>query len=145
MSKTLLHRLFGFGKVPKDALAALEAEGIVLLDEGIRGSITFKNFRAPGRRYHRRRNRFTGSLVMTGTRFVAFIHSKPIINVPLADPHLKELHCSLDATDTLRVAFEAAAFHEKWSGSVECRFATAQAREFLERLEQAGCSQADRR
>ncbi|GMR22244.1 MAG: hypothetical protein BMS9Abin37_0579 [Acidobacteriota bacterium] len=35
MSKTLLHRLFGFGGVPKAMKPILEQEGIVLLDEGI--------------------------------------------------------------------------------------------------------------
>ncbi len=132
--KSLLHRLFGFGKIPRDVLPSLETEGIVLLDEGVRGSVTFKNFRAPGKRYYRRRNWFTGSLVLTGKRFAAFIHSKPIINVPLGDARIKDLHCSLRDEDTLSVAFDAAAFHDGWSGSIECRFSTAHAREFLDRL-----------
>ena len=135
--KTLLHRLFGFGKIPKALMPTLEDEGIVLLDEGVRGSVTFKNFRAPGKRYYRRRTWFTGSLVITGKRFAAFIHSKPIINVPLADPRIEELHCSLEDGGTLRVAFEAGAFHEGWSGSIECRFATAEAGEFSSRLERS--------
>jgi hypothetical protein len=51
MKKTLLHRIFGWGRIPKRYAPTLHNEGIILLDEGIGGSITFKKFRAPGR-YH---------------------------------------------------------------------------------------------
>ena len=51
MRKSLLYTLFRLGRVPKQALPVLEAEGIVLLDEGLRGSVTLRKYRAPGR-YH---------------------------------------------------------------------------------------------
>lgn len=51
MSKTLLYRLFGLGGIPQDAVDQIEKEGVVLQDEGIRGSVTFKRFRAPGKYY----------------------------------------------------------------------------------------------
>jgi hypothetical protein len=136
MGKTLLHRLFGLGRIPKPMSHILEQEGIILLDEGIGGSVTFRNFRAPWRRYGYRRNWFTGSIVLTGKRFAAFQYSKPIINVPLEDKWLEELRCSLKDETTLCVQFDAAAFHERWSGSIECRFSTRYAPLFLERLEQ---------
>lgn len=44
----------------------LAAEGIVLEDEGVSGSVTFRDFRAPGRRYSLRKSWFLGSLVVTG-------------------------------------------------------------------------------
>jgi len=135
MSKTLLHWLFGFGGVPKAMKPILEQEGIVLLDEGIGGSITFRNFRAPGKRYSYRQNWFTGSLVVTELRFAGFAFGRPVINVPLEGPHLKKLECSLEKEHTiLRVAFDSSDFHEDWSGEIVCRFRTPKARQFLERL-----------
>lgn len=139
MSKTLLYRIFGVGKIPKGMLPALEQEGIVLLDEGISGSLTFRNFRAPRRRYLRKWNWFTGSIVLTGKRFAAFTFYQffnRIINVPLNDERLKQLHCSLKDEATLRVLFDSSEFHEGWSGSIECRFSTPQARLFLERIKE---------
>ena len=62
---TLLHRLFGAGRVPEDRLAAFQAEGIVLFDEGIGGALTLRNFRAPGRYSGWRRSWFMGSVVLT--------------------------------------------------------------------------------
>lgn len=136
MSKTLLHRLFGFGAVPKAMKPILEQEGIVLLDEGIGGSITFRNFRAPGKRYSYRKNWFTGSLVITELRFAGFAFSRPVINVPLEGLHLSKLDCSLEKEHAiLRVAFDSSDFHEDWSGAIECRFRTPKARQFLERIE----------
>ncbi len=40
MSKTLLHRLFRVGGIPRDARDRIRREGIVLQDEGIGGSVT---------------------------------------------------------------------------------------------------------
>ncbi|MGK7874456.1 MAG: hypothetical protein AB4426_14460 [Xenococcaceae cyanobacterium] len=136
MGKTLLHRIFGLGKIPKQMLPILEQEGIVLLDEGIGGSITFRNFRAPWKRYGLRRNYFTGSIVLTQKRFAAFQWATPIINVPLENKWLNELHCSLKDEVTLCVLFDPSVFNEDWSGSIEVRFSTPQARKFLELLKE---------
>lgn len=135
MSKTFLYRLFGFGGFPKVMRPILESEGIVLEDEGVGGSITFRRFRAPGKRYGYRKNWFTGSLVITEIRFAGFAFSKPVINVPLDAPHLGKLDCALERDDSvLRAAFDASEFHDEWSGDIEVRFRTPQAPLFLERL-----------
>lgn len=135
MSKTLLYRWFGFGRLPKPMMPILEQEGIRLLDEGVGGSITFRNFRAPGKRYGYRKNWFTGSLVVTKLRCAGFAFRRPVINVPLEGPYLDKLDCSLEKEGAvLRVAFDSSDFHEDWSGMIECRFRTPKARHFLERL-----------
>lgn len=134
MSKTLLYRIFGLGKVPASILPTIKQEGIVLLDEGIGGSVTFRKFRAPGRRYDRKCTLFSGSLVITEKRFWGFSFSRPVISVPMDDPKLKELHCSIKGENTLCVLFDVSIFHEGWSGTCECRFKTPKARLFLERI-----------
>lgn len=135
MGKSLLYRLFGLGSIPKRRLPELQREGIVLVDEGLGGSITFRNFKAPGKRYSWRRNWFVGSLVLTGRRFVAFAFSKPIVDVPIGEDRVDGLWCRLEGEkDLLVVQFDASAFNERWSGSVECRFSTSQAYRFFERL-----------
>ena len=135
MGRNLLYRLFGLGKLPRRLSPELEGEGIVLLDEGIGGSVTFRRFRAPGRRYSWRRNWFTGSIVITGRRFAAYAFSKPIIDVLLVDDRFRQLHCSVEDEAVLRVQFDSSVFHEGWSGSIECRFSTSHARLFWEQLE----------
>ena len=136
MSTTLLYRWFGFGGLPTAMKPILEQEGIVLLDEGIGGSMTFRNFRAPGKRYSYRKNWFTGSLIVTELRFAGFAFSRPVINVPIEGPYLDKLDCSLEKGHAvLRVAFDSSDFHDDWSGTIECRFRTPKARQFLKRIE----------
>jgi hypothetical protein len=136
MAQTLLYRLFGLGKIPKSVLPALAQEGIVLRDEGVGGSVTFKNFRAPGKRYMWRRNWFTGSLVLTRTRFAAFTFSSPIVNVPLRHEKFRELRCSLEKATTLCIVFDPSAFNDDWSGEIECRYSSSQAGLFLDQLKE---------
>jgi hypothetical protein len=140
MGKTLLHRLFGLGKIPGRISPGLEQEGIVLLEEGIGGSVIFRNFRAPGKRYSWRRSWFTGSLVLTRKRLAAFAFSKPLIDVPLGDDRIGELRCSLEGEAILCVRFDPSAFYEGWSGQVECRFSTPRARSFLEQIQERAAS-----
>ncbi|MCG6879363.1 MAG: hypothetical protein LJE96_09490 [Deltaproteobacteria bacterium] len=134
MRKSILYTLFRMGRLPKDMAQILEGEGIVLLDEGIPGSITLRNFRAPGRIHGYKKTLFAGSLVVTELRFAAFAFSRPMVNVPLGDPKLNLLDITIDRRKALMVKFDAHRFHEEWKGTVELRFASSVAHMFVERL-----------
>lgn len=122
------------GRLPKGIAKILQGEGIVLLDEGIPGSVTLRKFRAPGRIHAYKKTLFAGSLVVTELRFAAFAFSRPVVNVPLDDPRLNLLDITVDHRNRLIVKFDAHSFHEKWKGTVECRFACSVAHMFVERL-----------
>ena len=134
MEKTLFYRIFGWGRVPKRYSSTLKSEGIILLDEGIGGSITFKNFRAPWRYHSWKRNWFTGCLVLTPKTFAAFSIFKPLIYIPLDWENLSKLECTRVGSEKLLIVYDASVFNEKWSGTVECRFNTSKAQKFLDRL-----------
>jgi hypothetical protein len=134
MGKTLLYRLFGIGKIPAQQNTAIQAEGIVLFDEGISGSVTFIDFRAPGKRASWRRQWFTGSIALTQTRLIAFHYSGKAIDVPLTDERLRQMKFALEGESTLMIAFDPALFHKDWSGTIEYRYKTQEARAFLERI-----------
>ena len=136
MHKTILYRIFKLGRVPKRHLPTIEQEGIVLMDEGIRGSAILRNFRAPGKRYSLKRTWFSGSIVMTRKHFLAFSFYRSIIGVPWTDQRLAALNCSINDGDILCVRFDAAVFHNDWSGSVEYRFKTPKAQVFLNYIRQ---------
>jgi len=135
MGKSILHSLFGLGKLLKAMVPILRGEGIVLQDEGVTGSVTLRKFRAPGRIHSYKRSGFVGSIVVTESRFAAFSLSRPIINVPLEREKLKLLELSVPRDGLLLVKFEAGDFHDGWKGTVECRFSTHLARMFLERTQ----------
>ena len=135
MGKSLLYKLFGFGKLPKKMVPILEREGIILQDEGIKGTVILRKFRAPGRYHSYKRSGFAGSIVVTKLRFAAFTFAKPIINVPIDNWRLKELDISIPKQDHLFIKFDAERFHTNWSGTVECRFQTPLASSLAEFLE----------
>jgi hypothetical protein len=137
MSKTLLYRLFGVGKMPWQWRSTIELEGIVLFDEGIGGSITYRDFSAPGRRSSWRKVAFSGSIALTKTRLLALQYANPAIDVPLDDPRLKQIQFSVEGEGKLLVAFNANLFHNDWSGTIEYRFRTELVRELLKGLGKA--------
>jgi len=134
MAKTLLYRLFGIGKIPAQLSAELKSENVILLDEGIPGSVPYLHFRAPGSRSSWRRQWFTGAIALTQTRLVALQYANLGINVPVTDERIRQMRFSKEADDTLLVAFDPALFHNDWSGTIEYRFRTSQAQAFLEKL-----------
>jgi hypothetical protein len=139
MTKTLLYRLFGVGKLPEPLAGQLKGEGIRLLDEGIKGSVTFLDFRSPQRYSNWKRQWYTASIALTNLRLVALRNSQTIINVPLADERIRSMQFSLEKSDALLVAFDASLFHNDWSGKIEYRFRTEQAQLFIDKLrEQTG-------
>ena len=134
MSKTLLYRLFGAGKIPEQLAAQLKGEGLLMSDEGIKGTVTYLDFRAPGQYSNWRRQWYTASLALTEVRLLGRRHSQTIIDVPLADERIRRMQFSVEEGETLLVAFDAALFHADWSGKIEYRFRTPQAQLFLDKL-----------
>ena len=134
MSKTFLYRFFGLGKLPASVLAPLEKEGIVLYDEGIRATITYLNFRSPGRYSNWKRQWFSSAIILTNERLLALRLRSEIINVALSDERLRQMQISLEELETLLVAYDASLFQADASGTVEYRFRTPQAQAFLDKL-----------
>lgn len=134
MKKTLLYRLFGFGKLPAQYLPAIQGEGLILSDEGIKGSVTFLNFRSPQRYANWKRQWFSASIALTNTRLLGFQFSNPIIDVPFTDVRFRQMNFLLEDETTLLVAFDASLFHNDWSGTIEYRFKTPLAKDFLDKL-----------
>src|SRR5438552_9871928 len=134
MAHTLLYRLFGVGRIPRPWRTTIESEGLVLLDEGIAGSVTYRDFRAPGKRFSWRRQAVSASIAITKVRLVALQYSNPAINVPFSDDRIRRLRVSVEGDETLLVVFDPSLFHNDWSGTMEYRFHTSQARALRETL-----------
>lgn len=135
MNKSLLYRLFGLGKIPAKYRIDLITEGIIILDEGVKGSVTYKNFRSPTRYANWKRQWYPASIALTRFHLHAFAYSSPIIDVSLTDGRFRQIQFSLEDENTLLAAFDASLFHNDWSGNLEYRFKTPLAKAFLENLQ----------
>jgi len=130
-----LPRLLGIGRVRPVVRETLEDEGFLVLDEGIRISVYYRSYRAPGRRIYRRKQWTRGAIVVTERRLIAFAPIRKILNVRLDDPRLARLAFSLERPDVLTITVDPSVFHDDRSGEVVYSFHTDHAREILSIVE----------
>ena len=100
--------LLGSGTLKPELRAALEAEGLVRLAEGLTGSVRYTRFRAPGR-YHD--GKITGVRVGLGIsheRLVVYSHSgrAKLVDTRFADPRASMLDVALDRDDRLAIGVD---------------------------------------
>jgi len=131
LTKTFVHRLLGLGRLPRAVKTALEAEGIRILEEGIRVSVTYRNFRAPRKRFTWRRRVSSGAIAVSRERLVAYGSRIRLMNVVLDDPHSRKLEIGVECADCLCIAFDPSDFNPNQSGRIECRFFTPQAENLM--------------
>lgn len=126
--KTLLYKLFGFGKIREPFLSELQNECLLAMDEGIKSTITYKNFRALGRYSNWKRRWMTGAIALTKKRLVLQQYSQPVINLKLTDERFQQIKTSLETEDTLLFEFEPHLFLENSTGQIEWRCRTRHAK-----------------
>jgi hypothetical protein len=129
--------LLGNGTLKPELRAALESEGVVLIEEGLPGSIRYANFKAPGKRY---RGKITGQcfgLGISKQRLAVYCRSGRVklIDQPFTEPRLSALDVSLEGEDrfALRIDFDRAAV-PKVSGQMTIHARTPNAARVVEEL-----------
>ena len=132
--KSLLFKLLRVGAIPKKLRPVLDAEQIVVADEGMRGWLLCRNVRGPGKRYIHRAEGFSGCLVVTKKRIICFTYRKLQINIAVEDPKIAEIFVDLPEKDILSISFESSAFKDRWKGIMQFRFRTEKAQEFQDVL-----------
>ncbi len=137
MLRSLLLRI-GIGGLPATTRSAIEPEGIDILQEGLWGSITYRNYRAPGRYSSWRRTGIIGALALTSRRVVAYGFAQRLLDIPYDHPTFAAVTFALEGQGHLCATFEASTFHVDRSGTIELRFRTPQAARIVELLRQRG-------
>jgi hypothetical protein len=117
--------LAGCGRFPEAFYAALLSEGVSLLEEDVRVTITYRGFRSPRRRSTWRRISTVGAIAVTEQRVVVWGARGKQIDVPFEDPRFKALHIGVEQPDHVLIAFDASAFDRSASGRVELRLRSA--------------------
>jgi hypothetical protein len=112
--------------LPGDLRSQLLAENVLVMDDAALATVTYRHYRAPGRRYGYRKLRMRVALVLTEHRLLVRGRGGPVVSVGWNEARAGGLTCSLDG-DSLVVAFDAAALSADRSGQVEARIETSQA------------------
>ncbi len=133
--KSLLYKLFGIGRIRQELLADLKSERIIAADEGLKSSITYKDFRAPGRYSNWKRRWITGAIILTEKRLILQQYSQPVINLELSDERLQKIKVSLETENAMLFEFEPQLFLENSSGKIEWRCRTPLAKVIYDYLQ----------
>ena len=142
MIRTILHRLFRLGAIPRKMLPVLQQEGIEVADEGMGGWFLTRRVKGPGKRYRHRAEGFSGCLVITRKRVFCTTFWKRQMNIGADDPRMAELVCDAPDARTLSLSFESSVFRPGWEGVIEFRFKTDKALQFCDALRSIGARQA---
>jgi hypothetical protein len=129
-----LRLLLGSGRLPEQLRAELAAGDIVLLEEGLTGSVTYRGYRAPGERSSWRKEAAAGAIALTGDRLVVWAGRFRHIDVPLAHPVRATIEVRADRPDRVCFAYDAGATNPDRSGRVEVRLRTPRAEHIVRLL-----------
>jgi hypothetical protein len=133
----LARLLLGNGTLKPTLRAALESEGLVLMEEGLRASVRYKRFRAPGRRHHGKVTPERIGLAVSEERFVVYCRSGSVelIDTPFSNPRLSMLDVSLQGDDTvaIRIDYDRADVPNV-SGEITIRARTPNAANIVDQL-----------
>ena len=136
--KFLARLLLGNGRFRPELRAALESEGLVVLEEGVSGSVRYRHFKAPGRRSHGKVSPERIALAVSEQRLVVYCRSgrAELIDTPFSDPRLRALDASLHDDDTvsLRIDYDRVDVPDV-SGQIEIRAKTPAAPNVVEQLQ----------
>ena len=136
----LLSLLLGGGELKPKLKAELEAEGLVLVEEKLKGSIRYTHFKAPGKRFHGKIVPLRLAIGISERRLVIYggWASSEIVDSSFDSPRFRAVEIELEGPDAivLRVDYSRmdAAEAAGVSGEITIRMRTANAASIVEQI-----------
>ena len=95
--------LLGNGTLKPKLKEELESEGLVLMEEGLPGSVRYKKFKAPGRRFHGKVTGERMGLAISEERVVVYCRSgrTKLIDSAYSNPRFNMVDVSLEGDDSV--------------------------------------------
>jgi hypothetical protein len=118
------------GRLPDDLRSQLAAEGILVIEEGVPATISYRHYRAPGRRGNWRGN-YLLALAMTERRLLVYGGTpdrrppSAFVNVSWEQARAGGLR-ALPGDGSLQLRFEFSALYPDRAGQAEVRLRTGQ-------------------
>jgi hypothetical protein len=127
----------GNGTLSPAVRAKLESEGLVLVEEGLPGSVRYRHFKAPGRRFHGKVTAVRVGLGISEERIAIYCRSgrSKLVDTLFSEPRLSAVEFALEGTDevSIRIDFDRGVV-PKVSGQMEIRFSSPNALSIVEEL-----------
>ncbi|HEX2129057.1 MAG TPA: hypothetical protein VHF58_07560 [Solirubrobacterales bacterium] len=127
----------GNGAMKPRIRAELESEGLVLVEEGLQGSIRYDRFKAPGKRFYGKVAGERFAIGLSEERFVVYCRSGSVelMDSPYTSARLAALDVSVEDGDRLLLRVDYDRMGEpNVSGTITVRAHTPRAGEIAEEL-----------
>ncbi|MGV1050222.1 MAG: hypothetical protein ACOYD4_17040 [Solirubrobacterales bacterium] len=134
--------LFGSGRLPKMVRDQVGGEDVLLLEEGLGGSITHRHYRAPGKRARLKQVGIAGAVCVTDRRLLAWGARGKLVDVPRDDQRFAAIEVEAEEPDRVLFAWEASLFHDNRSGRVEVRLHPVRADQLVALVRRRGLASA---
>jgi hypothetical protein len=129
--------LLGSGKLKPEMHAALESEGLVLIEEELSGSVRYTHFKAPGKRFHGKVTPERVGIGISRERVVVYCKGgrAKLIDSPFSSPNFDWVDVGLHGEDkvSFRIDYDRADV-ENVAGQVEIRVKTPSAERIVGEL-----------
>lgn len=116
----LLSVFLGGGKMKPEVRAELEAEGLVLVEERVRGSLYYTHFKAPGKRFHGKVVPMRLAIGLSERRLVIYggVGAPELVDSPFDSPRLQAVDVLLDGDDTAVIHIDYSRMEEAAANGV---------------------------
>lgn len=121
MANPIAGLLFGRGGLSEAVRAELESEGIIHREDGLRGSVSYRHYRAPGMRSNWSKEAIRASFVVTRRRVGVYVRGRPFVNVAFDDPRFSRLDLRVDGASLTIDLDDASVFNDRASGQITTR------------------------
>ncbi|NUT36895.1 MAG: hypothetical protein HOV79_27890 [Hamadaea sp.] len=131
-----------WGRLPRTVRDEIAADEVIVLAEGMFGSVTYRHVRAPRLYTSWGKNAVFGAVLVTHTRVVVSTgHGADIengrfkhIDIPADHPIRAQLEVSVERPGRLLIAYDPAIARSDMSGRIEIRFHTSDAQRIADAL-----------
>lgn len=120
---------FRLSDLPSKARGILEQEGLLFLAEGVRITVHYKRYKAPGRSFRNKRETSWGSLAISPERIVGYALRRRVIHLPFNGNLSKQAVFSLFEGKVLVIDVDPSIADPRREGSVQIRYHTHRAAE----------------
>ena len=138
-------RSSGSGLLPQQIRTDLAAHDVLFLEEGLKGSINYRDYHAPGQHIAPGKQSVRAALAITADRLViALSPTYKELDVPRSGPWLSVISANAERANVVCISWQVGAFHRDRSGIEEVRLHTSHARRIADILAPPAAETADR-
>jgi hypothetical protein len=122
------------GQLPDELRAELAAGKLLMLEEGLRGSVTYRNYRAPGEYTKWSKSSAQGAIAVTSGRLVVWAGRFKHIDTPHQHPVRRGIGIFAERPFRICFRYNLGATNTAMSGTAEVRLRTDRAAEIADLL-----------